>query len=170
MTLPFEDPIKLYTEVTSNGMRRQVYLGEAYQNAQGYWARTDAGLIRAGSIEEAIRMVSHYMDLEARGLKRIDPPPALVEKDDELPRGVLFLHLQRVDHEQESMEPISRSPKLNKMLSSLMGKDIEQTIRDNKCMTCDCFVYPDKFRDKTSKHEYTVSGMCQHCQDSVFGQ
>ena len=35
------------------------------------------------------------------------------------------------------------------------------------CTTCGKPV--GKFKDKISKKEYSISGMCQKCQDSVFG-
>lgn len=37
------------------------------------------------------------------------------------------------------------------------------------CATCGQFVEPDDFKDALSEKEYTISGMCQECQDSVFG-
>ncbi len=36
-----------------------------------------------------------------------------------------------------------------------------------KCPTCDADV--GEFRDALSAKEFSISGMCQACQDSVFG-
>ncbi len=36
-----------------------------------------------------------------------------------------------------------------------------------KCPTCDKDV--GEFRDPLSRKEFEISGMCQKCQDSVFG-
>ena len=64
-------------------------------------------------------------------------------------------------------EPTQKAPGINKFLSSITGRDREDTIRGNKCMTCGGEA--STFRDALSRKEYTISGMCQHCQDSVFG-
>lgn len=37
----------------------------------------------------------------------------------------------------------------------------------NVCVTCGGPV--EGFRDELSQREYGISGMCQNCQDSVFG-
>ena len=63
--------------------------------------------------------------------------------------------------------PTPKSPAINKLLSAIAGKDREYTIRASKCMTCN---NPDMdFRDSLSVREYTISGLCQRCQDGVFG-
>ena len=51
-----------------------------------------------------------------------------------------------------------------------MRKVLEE-LRPHKtgCATCGNPVDPAEFRDKLSEKEYTISGMCQECQDSVFG-
>lgn len=46
------------------------------------------------------------------------------------------------------------------------AKNIEQS----KCATCGSDkVKPSDFRDGLSRQEYSISGMCQKCQDKVFG-
>ena len=40
-------------------------------------------------------------------------------------------------------------------------------IKDGVCPTCGAEI--TGFRDTASKKEYTISGMCQSCQDRVFG-
>ena len=37
------------------------------------------------------------------------------------------------------------------------------------CVTCPNSIEEKYFRDDLSKKEYGISGMCQDCQDSVFG-
>lgn len=38
------------------------------------------------------------------------------------------------------------------------------------CPSCGKRVYPDEeFRDSLSEREYRISGLCQDCQDMVFG-
>jgi hypothetical protein len=52
-------------------------------------------------------------------------------------------------------------------IGRLIGKDRVETIADNKCMLCNGPAH--QFRDELSKKEYTISGMCQGCQDKAFG-
>ena len=42
-----------------------------------------------------------------------------------------------------------------------------KAIAESKCPTCSQPI--GEFRDPLSKNEYEISGMCQSCQDSVFG-
>ena len=65
------------------------------------------------------------------------------------------------------MEATIKNPSIDKVLTQMMGKNRLDTVRENLCMTCDG--YATEFKDKISKKEYTISGMCQDCQDSVFG-
>ena len=64
-------------------------------------------------------------------------------------------------------KPTPKSPRLNKLLSSLAGRDREQTIRDDLCIRCG--MEARTFRDGLSVKEYSISGLCQLCQDVVFG-
>ena len=64
------------------------------------------------------------------------------------------------------MEPSSKSAALDLMLSNLMGKSREIQIASNLCMVCDGDA--NSLRDTLSETEYTISGMCQICQDLVF--
>lgn len=65
------------------------------------------------------------------------------------------------------MEPTPKSQGINNLIKGLMGKDREETIRNGLCMTCDNEA--KEFKDQLSRKEYTISGMCQECQDKVFG-
>ena len=38
------------------------------------------------------------------------------------------------------------------------------------CPLCDKVVKDEDFRDALSRKEHSISGMCQMCQDSVFGK
>lgn len=45
-----------------------------------------------------------------------------------------------------------------------------QSRKDRKlCPFCGCDTTNMKFRDKLSEKEYTISGLCQKCQDKTFG-
>jgi len=39
---------------------------------------------------------------------------------------------------------------------------------DGICPTCKGEINPEKFHGELSVKEYTISGLCQECQDSVF--
>jgi len=64
------------------------------------------------------------------------------------------------------MEPSCKSASIDLMLSSLVGKSREIQIASKLCMTCPCEA--NTFRDALSIQEYTISGMCQICQDQIF--
>lgn len=63
--------------------------------------------------------------------------------------------------------PSSKKPKLDLFLSALTGKSREIQIASGLCMTCDGDAID--FRDELSHKEYSISGMCQLCQDKIFG-
>lgn len=66
-----------------------------------------------------------------------------------------------------SAVPTFKSPDINQHLSDIMGRDREQTIRQNLCMKCGGPA--TEFRDPLSEKEYAISGLCQNCQDTEFG-
>lgn len=41
--------------------------------------------------------------------------------------------------------------------------------KEGLCTICHCEIVLGDFTDKTSLKEYTISGMCQKCQDEFFG-
>jgi hypothetical protein len=51
-------------------------------------------------------------------------------------------------------------------LGRLFGFDRVKTIREDRCVACKGAA--EIFRDKISAKEYTISGMCQECQDGTF--
>lgn len=65
------------------------------------------------------------------------------------------------------VELTQKTKGINDLLKAVFGKDREETIRGGLCMTCEAKA--DAFRDDLSRREYTISGMCQACQDGVFG-
>lgn len=79
--LAFEKPIEVYLHLTIDGEQRAVFVGRAYQNPHGYFAQTDAGIMPAKDIEDALELINRYIDMDGRGLRRIDPPAAVVQKD-----------------------------------------------------------------------------------------
>ena len=56
---------------------------------------------------------------------------------------------------------------INTLTSHWFGKSTEQAMFDKTCTTCNSPI--TKFKDVLSEKEYSISGMCQECQDNVFG-
>ena len=48
------------------------------------------------------------------------------------------------------------------------GKEVK-AVEEKKCPFCVQPIKMEDFKDKRSKKEYTISGICQKCQDSFFG-
>lgn len=43
-------------------------------------------------------------------------------------------------------------------------------VENNQCPICGSKkTNPEDFRDDLSRREYSISGMCQSCQDGIFG-
>jgi hypothetical protein len=67
------------------------------------------------------------------------------------------------------MEPTKKSPEIDNFITSVTGVDRRSAIKDNICALCNHQVDEESFRDPLSLKEFTISGMCQSCQDDVFG-
>mgnify|MGYP001562628328 CR=1 FL=1 len=64
-------------------------------------------------------------------------------------------------------KPTEKSPAIDAVLTALTGKSRNVQITANMCMTCED---PNMhFRTELDVKEYRISGMCQTCQDKVFG-
>lgn len=63
------------------------------------------------------------------------------------------------------MKPSDKSPEITKFLEDFFGRST--AIESDTCVTCGLPV--TAFRNELSVKEYQISGMCQSCQDSVFG-
>lgn len=66
---------------------------------------------------------------------------------------------------------MSKSPEMNRALdaisSTMFGRKRSESIVSGVCVVCGEEV--GRFRDNASLKEFSISGMCQKCQDSVFG-
>lgn len=62
--------------------------------------------------------------------------------------------------------PSSKSGSMTDFLERRMGRTT--AIFSDKCTSCKKDAV--KFRDPISEREYTISGLCQSCQDGVFGR
>ncbi|MBE44976.1 MAG: hypothetical protein CMO16_07365 [Thaumarchaeota archaeon] len=69
------------------------------------------------------------------------------------------------------MKPVEKSSEMVKVLDSIslnmFGKSRSEAIRQNICVNCGGEA--DRFVDIRSKREFALSGLCQNCQDSLFG-
>ena len=57
---------------------------------------------------------------------------------------------------------------LNEISDLIFGRTRTESISGDVCVTCGGKA--DTFRNDISKKEYSIGGMCQGCQDSVFGK
>lgn len=58
-------------------------------------------------------------------------------------------------------------PDLSKPAFSLFP-DMADRVMQSLCVTCPIEIHHGDFRDALSAKEYSISGLCQNCQDSVF--
>lgn len=58
---------------------------------------------------------------------------------------------------------------LNKPIFHVM-LEVAAQVAKNLCPFCGATIREEDFRDGESKREYSVSGLCQTCQDDVFGR
>jgi len=65
-----------------------------------------------------------------------------------------------------SLTATLKHPEIEAMLSSLTGVSRVGAVAEASCATCHGGA--SSFRDSLSAKEYTISGMCQTCQDDLF--
>ena len=54
------------------------------------------------------------------------------------------------------------------MIESGFAKQVEN-VELSKCASCEKIIHMNEFKDEISRREFKISGMCQKCQDGVFG-
>jgi len=64
------------------------------------------------------------------------------------------------------MKATEKSPVIDNVLNSVSGNNRVESIENNICALCQQPV--GTFSDYRSYKEYTISGMCESCQDDVF--
>jgi hypothetical protein len=59
---------------------------------------------------------------------------------------------------------------MNKAIMNAVGfaKEVK-AVEEGLCPLCKQQIKADSFRDELSIKEFVISGMCQSCQDDVFG-
>jgi len=65
--------------------------------------------------------------------------------------------------------PSTKAPSLDEAITAATGINRKQAISGKTCPCCGSSVTLDSFRDKLSLKEFHISGLCQTCQDEVFG-
>ena len=65
-----------------------------------------------------------------------------------------------------NMEATPKATGIEELLTAITGRDRKACIANDICTTCGGNA--GDFRDFLSAKEYTISGMCQTCQDIVF--
>lgn len=64
------------------------------------------------------------------------------------------------------MKPSTKAPQIEQALNSILGGNrIDSIIRDT-CVFCKSPA--TEFKDELSKKEFSISGICQTCQDEIF--
>lgn len=70
------------------------------------------------------------------------------------------------------MKPSEKSEGMEQALTKMFGFDRRDSITGGFCTGFGCLasgITENSFRDEISLKEYTISGLCQDCQDKVFG-
>jgi len=68
------------------------------------------------------------------------------------------------------IQPSDKAPSIDAMLTSVFGVDRVKTISGGTCVSCDAEgIIASSFSDDLSRKEYSISGMCQSCQNDIFG-
>lgn len=62
-----------------------------------------------------------------------------------------------------------KTPKMNAAIKAVTGIDTNAALSARKCPFCGKPVDHVPFKDACSERESKISGMCQTCQDKVFG-
>ena len=69
-------------------------------------------------------------------------------------------------------QPSKKSDNMNEFLedivSNIFGVSRKASIKGDVCVTCKGAA--TTFIDEVSRREFAISGMCQSCQDTVFGK
>ena len=69
------------------------------------------------------------------------------------------------------MKPTKKAPAVDNAISNLFGRSRVAVIQAGECMFCDATgITQDSFKDTASVREYSISAICQDCQDNTFGE
>ena len=80
-------------------------------------------------------------------------------------RGMKW-YCDKIDRKKgtEMFESADKSIQMEEFLEQVFGRT--SSLKEGKCASCG--VEATYFRDELSRREYSISALCQECQDSVF--
>lgn len=58
---------------------------------------------------------------------------------------------------------------MNKEIMKSLFPNEVKAVEANLCPMCKKEIDFNEFKDELSRREFKISGLCQHCQDSIFG-
>ena len=76
------------------------------------------------------------------------------------------------DKENMNWQPVPslKSEQIDDLFKNLYGIDRKTSISNCTCVSCGAEnITEESFSDELSLREFHISGLCQKCQDSVFG-
>lgn len=95
----------------------------------------------------------------------IDPRPMELRLEQQDQHIVPTRHLPPVD-----TTPSPKTPKMERTIDAftkqVFGRCRTDSIKEATCVSCGASV--KEFKDAISRKEFTISGLCQSCQDGVF--
>lgn len=69
--------------------------------------------------------------------------------------------------EDPFIAPSAKHPLMEQAITDIFGTSRHETAAKRQCATCN--KPATEFRNEISRREYSISQMCQKCQDSIFG-
>lgn len=66
-------------------------------------------------------------------------------------------------------EPTKKSPEIDNLIKEVLGINRVESIQSDKCVFGEPPHDATTFRNEISRREYRISGICQSCQDAIFG-
>lgn len=66
------------------------------------------------------------------------------------------------------MKPSDKDPEIDEFIKQTFGIDRKTSIENDECVFCKKKALI--FRDERSRKEFSISGLCQQCQDETFGE
>lgn len=77
-----------------------------------------------------------------------------------------YLAAKGVKTNRYMAKPRPKSPAVDRMIKDITGTDRKESIEKDVCVMCGRPA--DSFKNENSHREFTISGLCQECQDEVF--
>jgi len=70
---------------------------------------------------------------------------------------------------KKTFQATPKAPVLDEFYNVTFGVDRVKSVETGTCVSCGGDVLKTSFHNPLSFKEFTISGLCQPCQDSVFG-